>query len=118
EVRIRLPWPTSGAESAAGGHGGITPACVALRIACARGTASRALVSANGAIPPCTWQLAHLSWRIGATSAYVGVPPPPWPGVTTARAAAASARTATSLTEETLAAVERERILAQDHAGG
>src|SRR5207253_8490000 len=74
--------------------------------------------SANGAIPPCTWQLAHLSWRIGATSAYDGVPPPPWPVVTTARAAAAIARTATRLTTKILNPVEAARILAEDHATG
>ena len=55
-------------ESPPGIHGGICPVRTTARISFARGTASFADVSGNGAMPPRMWQAAHFPRRIGATS--------------------------------------------------
>ena len=66
--------PRNAGESRPGGHGGITPSCVIVRIAGACAAAERADVIGNGAIPPMRWQPAHLAAKIGATSFHPGVP--------------------------------------------
>ena len=51
-VRMRREAPRNAGESRPGGHGGITPSCVIVRIAGACAAAERADVIGNGAIPP------------------------------------------------------------------
>src|SRR5262245_32377634 len=51
-VRMRREAPLKAGESRPGGHGGITPSCVIVRMAGACAAAVRADVIEKGAIPP------------------------------------------------------------------
>ncbi len=89
-VSCRCPWPRYGGDSGPGIHGGMRPAATtsAIRVACRR--ASRALVSAKGAIPPAVWQPAHFERTIGPTSRFhVGGSAPSRAAATTGSASTA-----------------------------
>ena len=72
-VRIRRSLPMKAGESGPGGHGGMTPSWVIVKMAAACALADPAEVIEKGAIPPGMWQPAHLAAKIGATSVQPGV---------------------------------------------